>query len=76
MKRNIDYYMAQPYQMVVVKGEEGIYTVFFPDLPGCITTGATPEEAVMNAEDAKKCWFQACMKDHVSIPKPRELTYQ
>ena len=73
MKKDIYYYMSKPYQMLVVKGEEEVYTVTFPDLPGCITTGETPEEAIKNAEDAKKCWFEACLKDKRHIPEPSEL---
>ncbi len=73
MKKDIHYYMSKPYQMLVVKGEEEVYTICFPDLPGCVTTGETPEEAIKNAEDAKKCWFEACLKDKRHIPEPSDL---
>ena len=39
------------------------YIVSFPDLPGCLTCGATMEEAIANAEDAKKEWIHAYLEE-------------
>ncbi|MDO4733385.1 MAG: type II toxin-antitoxin system HicB family antitoxin [Bacillota bacterium] len=36
----------------IFQGEEDGYTVFFPDLPGCITEGDSIEEAIEMAKDA------------------------
>lgn len=70
MNKTLEYYMKQPYVMCIVPDEEGIYTLYFPDLPGCVTTGLTPEEALKNGEDAKKCWFEACIEQNIKIPEP------
>lgn len=39
------------YPAIVERGPEG-FGVFFPDLPGCVSAGATIQEAAGNAEDA------------------------
>ena len=57
----LNEYMELPYRMEVVPDkEEGGYAVTFPELPGCITCGATLESALSNAEDAKRsgCWLR------------------
>jgi antitoxin HicB len=40
----------------------GGYLVEVPDLPGCMSDGETPEEAIRNAADAMQCWI-AAMRD-------------
>ena len=40
------------YQVTLVPEEEGGYTVLVPALPGCISYGATVEEATANAREA------------------------
>lgn len=54
MKKTIDHYLALPYRMEVVPDtEEGGFTVWYPDLPGCLTCSETVEGAIANARDAK-----------------------
>ena len=60
----LNEYMELPYRMEVVPDkEEGGYAVTFPELPGCITCGATLESALSNAEDAKKEWLLAALEE-------------
>jgi predicted RNase H-like HicB family nuclease len=40
------------YQITLVPEEEGGYTVLVPALPGCVSYGATVEEATANAREA------------------------
>jgi antitoxin HicB len=42
----------------------------FPDLPGCVADGATPEEAVREAEDALKSWLETARLHSDPIPEP------
>lgn len=42
---------------------EGGYTVIVPTLPGCVTYGATREEASTMAEDAIRAYLES-MKKH------------
>jgi predicted RNase H-like HicB family nuclease len=45
----------------------------FPDLPGCVGSGDTPEEAVTMVIDAKKAWIEAAIEDDKNIPEPSNL---
>ncbi len=44
------------------------YTVEFPDLPGCVTEGATLAEAIEMAEDAASGWVLGELEDGNLIP--------
>ena len=41
-----------------------------PDLPGCMSDGETPQEAVANVMDAIACWIEAAEKDDRPVPVP------
>ncbi len=74
MEKNLEYYMGLPYRVEVIKDdEEGGYALHCPELPGCATCAATVEEGFALLEDAKRCWFAACMEDGVVIPEPVRL---
>ena len=42
-----------------------------PELPGCMSDGATPAEALANAYDAIACWMEAAEEMGRAIPEPR-----
>jgi predicted RNase H-like HicB family nuclease len=71
MKKRIEEYMKRPYKMEIVRDEsEGGFVVSFPELPGCLTVGETIEQAIENAEDAKKAWLEAALSEGISINEP------
>jgi predicted RNase H-like HicB family nuclease len=41
-----------------------------PDLPGCMSDGATPEEAVSNIQDAIVAWIEAARDLGHAVPRP------
>jgi len=51
----------------------GGYLVSFPDLPGCIADGETPEEAFQQAEDAIIAWMATTKEFGDPVPKPGHL---
>ena len=72
--RTINEYMSLPYKMELIPDTyESGFVVSFPELPGCLTTGETAEQAIRNAEDAKPAWFTAAIEDGVTINEPQEL---
>lgn len=76
MNKTIDYYMSLPYSFSITPDlEESGYVVSYPDLPGCITCGNTLEEAVGNAEDAKRCWLEAALEEGIKIAEPEAHNY-
>jgi len=69
--KTLDYYMNLPYRMELVPDvEEGGYVVSFPELPGCLTSGETQEEALANAQDAKRCWLESAIEEKINILEP------
>ena len=69
--KTIDAYIQLPYRMELLPDmDEGGFVVSFPDLPGCLTVGATIEDAYKNAEDAKREWILAAMEMGMTIPEP------
>lgn len=41
-----------------------------PDLPGCMSDGETPEEAVTNVQDAIAAWLEAAEDMGRTAPEP------
>ncbi len=67
-------YLNLSYRMEIIEDpEEGGYVVTFPDLPGCLSSGDTINQAVTNALDAKRKWMQAASDEGIEIPKPDSL---
>jgi antitoxin HicB len=42
-----------------------------PDLPGCMSDGATRDEAARNVEDAIRCWLEEARAMGRAIPAAR-----
>ena len=55
---------------VLVDGEDGAYGVVFPDLPGCVATGVTVDEALLNAKEAVRDWVESMEAHGQTIPAP------
>jgi predicted RNase H-like HicB family nuclease len=48
----------------------GGFMATVPDLPGCMSDGATPEEALSNVQDAIVTWIEAAHDLGHAIPRP------
>jgi antitoxin HicB len=48
----------------------GGYLATAPDLPGCMSDGETPEEALKKVQEAIASWIEAARKWEMDIPKP------
>lgn len=53
--------------------EGGGFVATVPDLPGCMSDGETPEEALANVQDAIECWIEAAIDNGRSVPSPTNL---
>lgn len=74
MNKNLDYYMNLSYKVEIVEDkEEGGYALRCPELQGCITCADTIEDGLKMLEDAKRCWFAACLEDGIEIPEPTKM---
>lgn len=52
------------------KDDSGGYFATVPDLPGCMSDGKTPEDALLNVQDAIRCWIEAVTEMGRDIPLP------
>lgn len=55
--------------LIVIEKANGNYSAYSPDLPGCIATGATREEAEKNMHEAIEMHVQGLMEDNLPIPE-------
>ena len=64
-----------PFEMRPLSEDEGSgWLITFPDLPGCMSDGNNPEEAMENGKDALNVWIKACQEDGREIPIPNNLS--
>lgn len=74
--KNVEYYMSLSYRLEVIPDlDEGGYVVRYPDLPGCFSVGETMQEALANAEDARRVWTEAALEEGIMIPEPDSLEH-
>lgn len=57
----------------LTKAEGGGWLITFPDLPGCMSDGDSPEEAIANGRDAACAWLAAAHEAGREVPRPGEL---
>jgi predicted RNase H-like HicB family nuclease len=69
-----EFEMSQLEYPVVVEPlpaeDGGGFVATVPDLPGCMSDGATPEEALTNVQDAISTWIEAAQDLGHAVPKP------
>lgn len=64
---------AYPFEMRPLSEDEGGgWLISYPDLPGCISDGETPEEAIANGNDAVNAWIKAVQEAGRDVPQPGE----
>ncbi len=63
--------LAYPFTVRPLSADEGGgWLVEFPDLPGCMADGETPEAALHEAEDALRSWLETARAHGDPIPAP------
>jgi antitoxin HicB len=69
VKEKLRHYVRMPYPIELVP-DEGGFLASIPDLPGCISSGQTPEEALQGLEEAKELWVEGRLEAGLTIPEP------
>jgi len=59
--------------LVVVERAGGNYSAYVPDLPGCVATGETLEEARRNMHEAIELHIQGLREDRLPVPEPSSV---
>jgi predicted RNase H-like HicB family nuclease len=72
-KRDHAFYLNLTYAIQLIQQDEGWYYVEIPDLPGCMSDGKTPEEAIRNIAQAKAEWLEDALESGYEIPLPAEM---
>lgn len=55
--------------LVVIEKANDNYSAYSPDLPGCVATGATREEAERNMHEAIEIHVHGLLEDNLPIPE-------
>ena len=63
----------RPYIALIHKDRDSDYGVSFPDLPGCVTAGATLEEARALVSEALALHLEGMAEDGEAIPEPSTI---
>ena len=58
------------------EADGGGFSIEYPDLPGCLSDGDTPEQALEHGRDAVKAYLLSCAKHGDPIPKPSAASGQ
>jgi predicted RNase H-like HicB family nuclease len=60
------------YAVVIEQGARN-YSAYVPDLPGCVSTGATLEEVRRGIQEAIEMHLEGMREDGEAIPPPSTL---
>lgn len=55
--------------LIIIGKANGNYSAYSPDLPGCIATGKTKNQAAKNMHEAIELHIKGLKEDHEPIPK-------
>lgn len=59
--------------LVVIENAGSNFSAYSPDLPGCVATGDTPEEAKANMSEAIHFHVDGLREDHLPVPEPSSV---
>ena len=55
------------------RDDGGGWVAEVPDLPGCMSDGETPQQALDSVMDAIACWIEAAEEDGRPVPAPTSI---
>ena len=65
--------MTQYYPALIRKDADSDFGIEFPDLPGCVTSGKTIDEALLFAEEALRFHVDGMLEDGEPAPSPSPI---
>jgi predicted RNase H-like HicB family nuclease len=66
--------VTHQYRVILDPEPEGGYSVWVPALPGCVSQGDTPEEALANIREAIQSYIESALKHGESLPDERAIS--
>ena len=61
------------YVYVIEKANDGSYSAYVPDLPGCTTSGETVDEVKRNIKDAVDLYIESLRENDEPVPAPSSM---
>ncbi|MBL7134663.1 MAG: type II toxin-antitoxin system HicB family antitoxin [Phycisphaerae bacterium] len=61
--------MNRKYLVVIEKADDGSYSAYVPDLPGCVSCGDTPEQVKALIQEAIRMYIDDVIADGQPIPE-------
>lgn len=61
------------YVYVIERANDGSYSAYVPDLPGCTTSGDTVEEVKRNIKDAVDLYIDSLREHNEPVPAPSSI---
>lgn len=58
------------YPIVLEQEADGRFSVYAPDLPGCVSWGETRDAAKENIREAIELWIEAALASGDEVPAP------
>ena len=58
-------------QVLIYPGEDGYWVAECPSLPGCVSQGATRQEAVTNIREAIEGYIEVLKEDGLAVPEEK-----
>lgn len=55
---------------IVIEKADGNYSAYVPDLPGCVATGSTREEAEREIRNGIRFHLEGLREDGLPVPEP------
>ena len=78
IERNIKYYEGLPYNVIVEQWDDGkgpYWVARIAELPHCLISADTPEEAVKEIQEVKIDWIKSNLERGLPVPEPRTRKY-
>jgi predicted RNase H-like HicB family nuclease len=71
-KRKVKKLMQKNWTYILEREPEGGWFIKVYELPGCMSQGETPDEAMYMIQDAMVGWFETVIDYGSHIPEPKE----
>jgi len=65
--------VSQDYLVVIERANDGSYSAYVPDLPGCVSCGDTVDEAKILIQEAVQLHIESLRMHGESIPAPSTI---
>ena len=57
--------------LIVIEKADGNFSAYSPDLPGCVASGKTRQQATRNMHEAIEMHVRGMLEDKLPIPRSR-----